>query len=665
MKIVQNMLMACLVLVSHPLYSKTESKDPFRKMSLHTLSNGMKVVMGPSENSKNVSLKVVVGFGRWGESFDNLQAGHVLEHMLFKDGGLADNKSYLEIIKEAGGDVNAYVNNQHTAYYTTIPAERSGWLIDNFKSMLFDRKLEEKELELGKASVELEIGKPFIVNRWFGSNPLGVFLSSYFPIKNFSETEFGVNPHPYSREDERLSVRRLKLDDIKNVYNEYYHPENMTIFLTGKFNPIKMLATLEQKYGNIKLETKKFMPKKYAQTMGEDFQEKKSSTGDSSRLTYGLKLFKRTAKDVLVVDAYMEYVAHRLMIELRNKKGETYTAYSSTFYENDGGYSYVSFQTPQDKYETNKKMLTNLIQKEARDGSFSDEDVQKAIDLHLKTRYELKDNDASGLMKFAESFFEFKDYFKENKTPYQLLAGVKPSEFKEILKSNFTDQRKYSFERVSPLLFKYDLVLLFFLTITGSIFFFKTVWGNKSDEESIAWSVKTSSTPGLVPEVLTMLIGAFVISYLVQRPFEYFYENTNLYRNSIILREYLSLSVSMFVFVGIFMRILSNYPTKVSFTGKYLLVRDLILKDNRIELESIASIKVVSPLTKYSLRYLKSRYGLMTISFDFFPWRSSLLISLKDGTSFIVNVKEAEKLKLRIEELHVKEELREDFDEAA
>ena len=330
-------LLALSVLISSiSAFSKEVSKDPFKNFSLHKLGNGMTIVLAPNENSKNIKMKLVVGSGRWSETKENLHGNHVLEHMLFKDGRIDGEKSYLEIIKEAGGDVNAYVTNDHTAYHTTIAADKSEWLVEKFETMLFSRELEEKELTLGKASVVLEIGKPFLLNRPIGANPVGWFFSNYFSSPNYNEKEYGFPTFPFSSEDERLAVKELTIDDVKQIYADYYHPGNMTILLAGNFNQHKILSLLKSKFEKYSAREGKKLVKFKGQRRGESHHKSERNIfKDNATVSYGTKLFRRSIEDVLVVQAYNNYVAHRLMIELRNKKGETYTAYGSTHFSND------------------------------------------------------------------------------------------------------------------------------------------------------------------------------------------------------------------------------------------------------------------------------------------------------------------------------------------
>lgn len=639
-----------LCLLSIKVLAKT-SRDPFRNMNIHTLQNGMKVVLAPDERSQNVMLKLVVGFGNLAETKDNIQAGHVLEHMLFKDGSIEGDKSYLEVIKEAGGDVNAYVTADHTAYHTNIPADKAEWLLNKFKTMLFSRTLDQKELELGKASVALEIGKPFIVNRWINSNPVGYVTSNYFPEKDFWEDQFGMEAVPYSRENQRLGVGRLTLDEISKVYNGYYYPSNMTMFISGKFNPQKMISLLNTTLSDIPDREGKKLEKQQARFLGDDYEYVTPEVaGGHSSIYYGVKFMDLRPEELLVLDAYLNYVAHRLMIELRNKKGETYTAYSDLSRKENAGYAYVYFKTPSEKYEQNKNFLEKMVLKEGKQGYFDNSQVKKAIDLYLKERFEISDVNADSISRLAEIFYRFKTDLRSEKSPYELLTSLSEEDFRLHLKKIMNEQKSYIVESREPLFFEFDLIVFFFISLMMSIFVFKAMWTNRSEIGEIKWSLHTSSSPGMVMEVVTLFIATLACDYLFWRPLESLYENSNLYTSSMFLQSYLSMLIGVPAFVGLFMWMMSRYPSKVLFTGDKLVVKHFILKETCIDPDAVTDVKIINWFQRLSPQVLfKARFSVISLLLDCYFWRKSALITFKDNSLMVLHMKDSKSFKVMVD----------------
>jgi len=112
------------------------SRDPFKEMSFHELNNGMSVVLAPSNQAKNVKVKVRVKVGTSVENKKNLGVSHLVEHLLFRDSELEDGQTYLQLIKEEGGNINANVTKDETSYHAVIPFKKGEWLVKRFAMML-------------------------------------------------------------------------------------------------------------------------------------------------------------------------------------------------------------------------------------------------------------------------------------------------------------------------------------------------------------------------------------------------------------------------------------------------------------------------------------------------------------------------------------------------
>src|SRR5690606_18152344 len=202
-----------------------------------------------------------------------------------------------------------------------------------------------------------------------------------------------------------------------------------------------------------------------------------------------------------------------LMIEFRNKKGETYTAHSFSWYENKHGLNLVTFNTPVDKYETNKNYLMSLVNRETIGGELSSDSYKEAVDLYLKEKFESMDIDAEGLMNLAEYTKQLLADFGETRDPYTILKNLSEEDYKRILASNFSVERPYLAETLPPLRFKYDFIALMFLSILGAVVFFKHVLQNHNEIRNKVWVSKTITSLWKVFEVLTLLVSIYLLAY--------------------------------------------------------------------------------------------------------------------------------------------------------
>jgi predicted Zn-dependent peptidase len=84
--------------------------------SLHTLSNGVRVVCDPVPGLETVALSVVAGRGARHEDAARSGWSHLLEHMVFKGAGDRSAKDIVEVIEAEGGQINAATGYERTSF---------------------------------------------------------------------------------------------------------------------------------------------------------------------------------------------------------------------------------------------------------------------------------------------------------------------------------------------------------------------------------------------------------------------------------------------------------------------------------------------------------------------------------------------------------------------
>ena len=84
--------------------------------SLHTLSNGVRVVCDPVAGLETVALSVVAGRGARFEDAPRSGWSHLLEHMVFKGAGDRSARDIAEVIEAEGGQINAATGYERTSF---------------------------------------------------------------------------------------------------------------------------------------------------------------------------------------------------------------------------------------------------------------------------------------------------------------------------------------------------------------------------------------------------------------------------------------------------------------------------------------------------------------------------------------------------------------------
>src|SRR6187401_901341 len=84
------------------------------------LANGLKVIVNHDNTTPLVAMNILYMVGARNEDASKTGFAHLFEHLMF--GGSINIPSYDEPLQMAGGENNAFTNNDFTNYYLTIPA---------------------------------------------------------------------------------------------------------------------------------------------------------------------------------------------------------------------------------------------------------------------------------------------------------------------------------------------------------------------------------------------------------------------------------------------------------------------------------------------------------------------------------------------------------------
>ena len=173
---------------------------------------------------------------------------HFLEHVKFNEG---ENKTAHEYFNKLGSSINAFTTFDYTSYEVfgnSNIKENIEHLLDYVETPYFTKKLVNKEAGIIKE--EVKMGK---------NNPSQVLL---YALNNII---YQNNNRKYYITGDEDDVSSITEEDLKLVYDSFYHPENMFIVITGNFNPYEVAAIIKEnqarKTFSTYLEPQKIYPK--------------------------------------------------------------------------------------------------------------------------------------------------------------------------------------------------------------------------------------------------------------------------------------------------------------------------------------------------------------------------------------------------------------------
>lgn len=204
----------------------------------HTLANGLRIVHYRDNSTQMVALNIVYNVGARDEHPEHTGFAHLFEHLMFE--GSVNIPDYDEPLQLAGGENNAWTNNDITNYYLTIPkqnVEIGFWLeSDRMLSLNFN----ERSLEVQKGVV-MEEFKQRCLNQPYGD--VGHLLRSL---------AYKVHPYQWPTIGKELShIANATLQEVEDFFFRFYAPNNAILSVTGNISFEDTVTLAEKWFGPI------------------------------------------------------------------------------------------------------------------------------------------------------------------------------------------------------------------------------------------------------------------------------------------------------------------------------------------------------------------------------------------------------------------------------
>ena len=193
------------------------------KINKLTLNNGLRLVHCEDTSTQMVALNVVYDVGARDEHPQHTGFAHLFEHLMF--GGSVHIPDYDAPLQQAGGENNAWTNNDITNYCLTVPranVETAFWLES-------DRML---ELDFSGQSLEVQRG---VVMEEFKQRCLN---QPYGDVGHLMRAlAYRVHPYRWPTIGKDLShIANATLDEVKDFFFRFYAPNNAVLAVTGNIS---------------------------------------------------------------------------------------------------------------------------------------------------------------------------------------------------------------------------------------------------------------------------------------------------------------------------------------------------------------------------------------------------------------------------------------------
>lgn len=284
-----------------------------------TLENGLRVLVHHDDTTPMACINILYDVGARDEDPEKTGFAHLFEHLMF--GGSVNIPNYDTPLQQAGGENNAFTNNDITNYYLTLPAanlETGFWLeSDRMLSLAFS----EKSLEVQR-NVVIEEFKQRYLNQPYGDEWLLLRPLAY-------------HNHPYrwaTIGKEIAHIEQARMEDVRAFFNQFYHPANAILVVAGNVGVDQVKSLCNKWFAPIpagKINARN-LPVESAQTAARFLKVQRNVPADSLHKVYHMsgRLSERYFSQDLLSDILGRGTSSRLHRSLM-KEQELFTEVSA------------------------------------------------------------------------------------------------------------------------------------------------------------------------------------------------------------------------------------------------------------------------------------------------------------------------------------------------
>ena len=208
------------------------------KINKHCFPNGLRLVHHEDTSTQMVALNIVYDVGARDEHPEHTGFAHLFEHLMF--GGSAHIPDYDTPLQLAGGENNAWTNNDITNYYLTVPktnVETAFWMeSDRMLELTFsEQAIEEQRLGVREEFMQRCLNQPY-----------GDIGHLFRPLA------FRVHPYRWPTIGKELShIEQATLDEVKSCFYRFYAPNNAVLAVTGNISWEETVRLTEKWFGPV------------------------------------------------------------------------------------------------------------------------------------------------------------------------------------------------------------------------------------------------------------------------------------------------------------------------------------------------------------------------------------------------------------------------------
>ena len=208
------------------------------QVNRYTLANGLRIVHNEDDSTQMVALNLLYDVGARDEEPSHTGFAHLFEHLMF--GGSLHIPDYDTPVQNAGGENNAWTNNDITNYYITLPHQNveTGFWLES-----------DRMLSLDFSPKSLEVQRQVVIEEFKQRN-----LNQPYGDASHLLRELAYESHPYrwpTIGKEIAHIAQATLEEVKDFFYRFYAPNNAILAVTGHISFEETIRLAEKWFGPI------------------------------------------------------------------------------------------------------------------------------------------------------------------------------------------------------------------------------------------------------------------------------------------------------------------------------------------------------------------------------------------------------------------------------
>lgn len=193
------------------------------KINKFKLDNGLRVLHVEDKSTPLVAINTLYDVGAKDEKPTHTGFAHLMEHLMF--GGTNNIPDFDLMLQKAGGQNNAWTNNDLTNYYDIVPKENAEFIFyvesDRMRGLSFS-----KQSLLVQKQVVCEEFKQRNLNKPYGDL-----------MEILRKMVFKHHPYQWLTIGKELKhIEKTTIDDVKEFFYEHYAPNNAILSVVGNIS---------------------------------------------------------------------------------------------------------------------------------------------------------------------------------------------------------------------------------------------------------------------------------------------------------------------------------------------------------------------------------------------------------------------------------------------